>query len=88
MDEERALTGKVAVTAFAFPTFFPMILLAPKTIQGPDIDSKILGILLAVVDQQLGAVDDVLGDPVVDLAVELESNHVLGVAIGGAVDLR
>ena len=28
---------------------------------------------------------DVLGDPVVDLAVELEPHHVLGVSLGGAV---
>ena len=74
-------------TAFAFPAFFAVIFLALKSIPCLDIDAKLLSVLLAVVDQKLGAVVDVLGDPVVDLAVELEPNHVLGIAIGGAVYL-
>ena len=64
-----------------------MILLARKTIPYLDVDAKLLSVLLAVEDQKLGAVDDVLGDSVVDLAVELEPDHVLGIAVVGAVYL-
>ena len=42
---------------------------------------------MAVVDEKLGAVDNVLGDSAVDLVVELEAGHVLDVAVGGAVIL-
>ena len=52
-----------------------------------NVDAKLLGILLAVVDEKLGAVDNVLDDSEVDLAMELEPGHVLGVAVGGAVIL-
>ena len=77
----------MAVATFALPAFFAMILLARKTIPYLDVDAKLLSVLLAVEDQKLGAVDDVLGDSVVDLAVELEPDHVLGIAVVGAVYL-
>ena len=64
-----------------------MILFAPEEVKLGNINAELLGVFMAIVDQELSAIDDVLGDPVVDLAMELKSHHVLGVTLGGAVDL-
>ena len=50
VDEERALCAIMRSAAFALPAFFAMIFLALKTIPRLDIDAKLLGVLLAVVD--------------------------------------
>ena len=87
VDEETQIAAEIRKTTFALPAFFPVIFLALKSIPYLDIDAKLLGVLLAVEYQKLSAVDDVLGDAVVDLAMELEPDHVLGVAVVGAVYL-
>ena len=87
VDVKSALGAVMSRTTLAFPAFFPVIFLALESIPYLDVDAKLLGILLAIVDQKLSAIDDVLGDSVVDLAVELEPNHVLGIAVVGAVYL-
>ena len=47
-------------------TFGPVIFLAAELVQLGHVDAELLGVLLAVVDEKLRSISDVLGDPVVD----------------------
>ena len=87
VDKQARLGAEGSVAARALPGLFFVILFAPEKVELGNVDAELLGVFLAVVDQELGAVDNVLGDPVVDLAVELESHHILGVTLGCTVNL-
>ena len=50
VNEETQIAAEICKTTFALPAFFPVIFLAFKTIPRLDIDAKLLGVLLAVVD--------------------------------------
>ena len=86
VNEHARLGTEGRVASRALEGFVFMVLSAPEEVELGNVDAELLGIFLAVVNQQLGPVDNVLGDPIVDLAVELEPHHVLGVTFGGAVD--